>query len=131
MTSHEIVIRLGRPFDVRLGNGAFLADVREVTVTFNDRKSAEAALREIGLSVRPVHDAGGEDYRPVVAGEVVPAGRHPRLRACVERWPDCSTGGYNPACCRFPKSCSADIYDEGRIDPADLELAPKGERHAD
>jgi len=26
--------------------------------------------------------------------------------ACVERWPDCAVGEYNPACCRFPKSCS-------------------------
>ncbi len=30
-----------------------------------------------------------------------------RLRACVEAWPDCYTGGYDPTCCRFPKSCSA------------------------
>ena len=26
---------------------------------------------------------------------------------CVKNWPDCYSGGYNPACCRFPKSCSA------------------------
>lgn len=25
---------------------------------------------------------------------------------CVERWPDCCPGEYNPSCCRFPKSCS-------------------------
>jgi hypothetical protein len=25
---------------------------------------------------------------------------------CVERWPECHSGDYNPACCRFPKSCS-------------------------
>ena len=35
------------------------------------RESAEGALGEIQMSVRQVHDAGGEDYRPVVAGEVV------------------------------------------------------------
>lgn len=29
--------------------------------------------------------------------------RHP---ACVEVWPDCHNGDYDPACCRFPKSCS-------------------------
>lgn len=27
---------------------------------------------------------------------------------CVERWPACGTGLYDPRCCRFPKSCSAD-----------------------
>jgi hypothetical protein len=25
---------------------------------------------------------------------------------CIERWPDCWNGGYDPKCCRFPKSCS-------------------------
>ena len=71
MTAHELVIRFGRSFDIRTPRGAFLADVREVTVPFADRESAEAAQREITVSVRPVHDAGGEDYRPVVAGEVI------------------------------------------------------------
>lgn len=71
MTAFEVVIRLGRPFDIQTGTGFFVAGVREITVTFNDRESAEAAQREIGVSVRQVHDAGGEEYRPVVAGEVV------------------------------------------------------------
>jgi hypothetical protein len=69
--SHEIVIRFGRPFDIHTSWGAFLADVREITVPFGDRESAEGAQREITVSVRPVHDAGAEDYRPVVPGEVI------------------------------------------------------------
>ena len=44
-----------------------------------------------------------------------------RLKACVERWPDCETGAYSPACCRFPKSCSADIYYEEFVKDSDLE----------
>jgi hypothetical protein len=71
VTAFELVIRLGRPFDVQTGNRAFLAGVREITVAFADRESAEAALRDIQTSVRQVHDAGGEDYRPVVAGKLV------------------------------------------------------------
>jgi hypothetical protein len=73
---HELVIRFGRPFDVTMPGKNFLASVCEVTVPFLDRDSAEAAQREITVSVRPVHDAGGEDYRPVIAGEVItgPAG---------------------------------------------------------
>ena len=35
-----------------------------------------------------------------------------RLKGCVENWPEAQTGQYNPACCRFPKSCSADVYDD-------------------
>jgi hypothetical protein len=26
--------------------------------------------------------------------------------SCVEAWPGCYSGGYDPRCCRFPKSCS-------------------------
>lgn len=31
-----------------------------------------------------------------------------RFKYCVEVWPECVDGEYNPACCRFPKSCSCD-----------------------
>lgn len=30
-----------------------------------------------------------------------------REPSCVENWPECYSGGYDPRCCRFPKSCSA------------------------
>ncbi len=55
-------------------------------------------------------------------------GEHPalpnptrRLRACVEAWPDCHTGGYDPVCCRFPKSCSATVYDPEHVTDDQLE----------
>lgn len=32
--------------------------------------------------------------------------RKRRLKLCVEAWPKCENGLYNPACCRFPKGCS-------------------------
>lgn len=47
-----------------------------------------------------------------------PSGRRPRLRECVEAWPDCSEGDYDPKCCRFPKSCSCTVY--GDDTPAEL-----------
>lgn len=76
MTAHEVVIRFGRPFDVQFRgthSGAPFAftTTSEITVPFTDRESAEAAQREITVHVRPVHDAGGEDYRTVVPGEVI------------------------------------------------------------
>ena len=44
-----------------------------------------------------------------------------RLRACVERWPLAEIeGGYDPRCCRFPKSCSASVYDD-QVTEDDLE----------
>lgn len=45
-----------------------------------------------------------------------------RLRECVERWPECSTGAFDPRCCRFPKSCSATVYGDG-TDESLLETA--------
>lgn len=45
----------------------------------------------------------------------------PRIRACVEAWPDCETGLYDPRCCRFPKSCSATAYDPEQVTEEYLE----------
>jgi len=44
-----------------------------------------------------------------------------RLRRCVENWPGAETGAYDPRCCRFPKSCSATVYDEAHVAERDLE----------
>lgn len=34
----------------------------------------------------------------------------PRDPNCIAHWPDCVGGGYDPRCCRFPKSCSCDVW---------------------
>lgn len=47
-----------------------------------------------------------------------------RLRACVEAWPECEPMAYNPACCRFPKSCSCTGYRPGEVTDDDLEPTP-------
>lgn len=47
--------------------------------------------------------------------------RKRRLRACVNSWPECETGKYDPRCCRFPKSCSCTVYDPEKVKPSDLE----------
>lgn len=39
-----------------------------------------------------------------------------RLKSCIEQWPECETGDYDPRCCRFPKSCSASVYRDGTSD---------------
>lgn len=48
-----------------------------------------------------------------------------RLRACVEAWPEAYEGGYNPDCCRFPKSCSCTVYLDEEVTEADLEPKPE------
>lgn len=47
--------------------------------------------------------------------------RRRRLRTCVEAWPECYSSGYDPRCCRFPKSCSCEAYDSERVPAPDLE----------
>ncbi len=45
-----------------------------------------------------------------------------RLKACVENWPGAEIDGdYDPRCCRFPKSCSASVYDDEHVTDDDLE----------
>lgn len=46
-----------------------------------------------------------------------------RLRTCVENWPECRSGEYNPKCCRFPKSCSCTVYNPDTIAEVDLETS--------
>jgi hypothetical protein len=46
--------------------------------------------------------------QPIPVSERLPGagdadGRDPE---CVQRWPECEDGAYDPRCCRFPKSCS-------------------------
>ncbi len=41
-----------------------------------------------------------------------------RPLSCLQPWPDADSGAHNPACCRFPKSCSATVY--GDETPDDL-----------
>lgn len=51
-----------------------------------------------------------------------------RFKACVEAWPECESGLYDPRCCRFPKSCSPHGRIEavlaGNLTDADLEPPP-------
>ena len=72
-----------------------------------------------------LYEADGPILKPVdIAAIIAYRGvrvNRPRLKTCVERWPECNDGEFNPACCRFPKSCSCTIYDEGEVGPGDLE----------
>jgi len=55
------------------------------------------------------------------APPVAPVTVDARDPECVERWPDCHSEGYDPRCCRFPKSCSC-----GGEPPAAQPPAPAG-----
>jgi hypothetical protein len=42
--------------------------------------------------------------------EAAPTAAEPtRSPVCVAAWPECYSGGYDPRCCRFPKSCSCTV----------------------
>lgn len=69
----------------------------------------------------PAHDEVLDRLRAAMGKGAAAPTRKLRLRECVENWPECETGGYNPSCCRFPSSCSATVYDETAVKPEDLE----------
>lgn len=80
----------------------------------------------LGHSMRPCPTRSPEDAASAARSEATPEDQvlpwqTPRLRSCVERWPDCEEGAYNPSCCRFPKSCSCTVYDESQVTADDLE----------
>lgn len=80
----------------------------------------EARIEDRDYWYRIAAEAKDQD----MSGAVMTEGRKRRLRACVEAWPEAETFGYDPACCRFPKSCSATVYDEQYVTSAELEEAP-------
>lgn len=53
-----------------------------------------------------------------------------RLKTCVERWPECHNGAYDPNCCRFPKSCSCSTYSYEHVTEEDLELVDSPEQES-
>lgn len=63
------------------------------------REAADAILAAGFRRQGPITDT------PPATAEVVDE-RHPE---CVKAWPECESFGYDPRCCRYPKSCSAGI----------------------
>jgi hypothetical protein len=97
-----------------------MTDTTRLQITFTvDTTNVDQAMTNIMKSVSdlvtsPTFEArlldsaepGVPSSKPVDTRPPLPR----RLRSCVEAWPDCEEGEYNPACCRFPKSCSCTIY---------------------
>ncbi len=59
------------------------------------------------------------------SAEARPGGLVERDPECVASWPDCYEGGYDPRCCRFPKSCSCSVR---RSQPGPIPEARPGKR---
>jgi len=72
-------------------------------------RSTIAALRAV-YNLGRQHEAEASAAQPRQEEEAAPSPApvttDTRDPECVERWPDCHSGGYDPRCCRFPKSCS-------------------------
>lgn len=58
----------------------------------------EGEERRIGLTRKAVDYPEDGSY---IVAEVDPQ--------CLERWPECVDGAYDPQCCRWPKSCSCEV----------------------
>ena len=103
--------------------GDVAAAIWRATSTFGLARSWEEESLPVRMGFESQARAAIAVLRPTVDA-VVP---RRRLRACVEQWPECETGDYDPACCRFPKSCSATVYDDHRVTDDDLEPVPDRE----
>jgi hypothetical protein len=63
---------------------------------------------EAVAAARAVLSRYGAHPAPVPVGERLPD-HSERSPECLAQWPDCYEGGYDPKCCRFPKSCSCEV----------------------
>jgi hypothetical protein len=127
------IVREGEPLGE---NGKTVGDQLVAVVVNGDQALAERICALLNAEERPSLQLKVSDLPPEVAeklkasigqlGRWVPATADQpkrRIRACVEAWPECETGEYDPRCCRFPKSCSATVYDPAAV--ADDELEAK------
>lgn len=73
------------------------------------RITATTSCNRCGRDI--VFTASGPDDDPTYTAPVTcdECSTDRRSPECVEAWPDCAPGEYNPACCRFPKSCSCEV----------------------
>jgi hypothetical protein len=77
---------------------------------------------EVGLRATESAERASAEGRDGDGAETRSASRRtPRIRACVETWPECESGMYDPRCCRFPKSCSCTSYDSEQVTDEYLE----------
>lgn len=105
-------------------------------------QAAEEAVQRMATNVPAVFRAmiavaAVEAARPIIEAELIKRARAAaddiasraaapyrpkrRLKSCIEQWPECWSGDYNPLCCRFPKSCSCQSYSEEYVQDCDLE----------
>jgi hypothetical protein len=80
------------------------------------RVEALEATQHAHADVSHLSDAEREQVTQESAMTELPAARAEARHGVVERdpecvanWPDCYEGGYDPSCCRFPKSCSCEV----------------------
>lgn len=73
-----------------------LDETYKILAQMADQKGWEVEKKDTTITVTRTHP--GDDRDPL----------------CIENWPDCYEGGYDPRCCRFPKSCSCTVLPEGQ-----------------
>lgn len=89
-----------------------LVAVRDLTLELNHHKGMVTALRrDAELNEADIAQLQAENaelrkrLQPKPVREYTPPADD-RDPECVQAWPGCFSGGYDPRCCRFPKSCS-------------------------
>jgi hypothetical protein len=91
---------------VRLAEVAQLASDKIARLRAENARLREAFQKYFGQS-EATNILALSDMPPgMVPGQL--ARQDLRSPDCIEKWPECESGAYDPRCCRFPKSCSCD-----------------------
>ena len=70
------------------------------------RETAVRAISELDAFIYSLTEPEPAETEPIDKPVMLDGETWVRLPSCVERWPECESFGYDPRCCRFPKSCS-------------------------
>lgn len=88
-----------------------------------DHSQEETAKRVNLIADRHERFAAGFRRSREATTEAQPELVDKRDPECVKAWPGCHSFGYDPACCRFPKSCSAGDWEP--VEAVEASRSPK------
>jgi hypothetical protein len=103
MFDHLIIDANRQPAKIRCLHCGFAQDL-QLPMAIRELAALERRINAEHRGCKPAPPAWAQITPP----EPPPSsdGSDGRDPACVDTWPDCVDGAYDPRCCRYPKSCS-------------------------
>lgn len=104
-------------YDSRVWHQALLAAIPLMLAAADAVGTSVVPDQPINSLLLPAYFDTEDD--PIEGSGVVPdpTPEPARKAACIVAWPECVDGTYDPRCCRFPKSCSCEVWPAVTTDP--------------